>query len=174
MGLETIALVGLATAVIGTGFSAYQGIRASKAQKKAQKAADQQRRLEEQRQRRQLIREQRIKRARLANIGAQTGTSDSSAVQGGMSSLSAQTGAELGFGSQMSGLSGIISRQTLKANNASMLGSIGSSVANLGGSVFSAAGGFGSLKRPPSPTTVNAAGGGLGASGVGAGTGGLY
>jgi hypothetical protein len=59
-------------------------------------------------------------------------------VSGGIGSLSSQVVGEMGYSTQMSGLSTVISKQTLKAQNAG-------AVAGLGSSMFSAAGGFGTL-----------------------------
>lgn len=78
--------------------------KAAKAQRRAAATQAQMQREQAARQRRSSIRAALIQRAQLANVAAVTGASGSTAAQGGLASLSSQLGANLGFGSMMSGL----------------------------------------------------------------------
>lgn len=150
MGLETIAIVGLATAVAGTLGSIGSTVMGMRQQKKAQKAQEQQQRLQAQQERRRMIRQQRIARAQTVNVGAQVGASGegSSALPGGLTSLNSQTGAGLGFATQMQGLTDIANKANRKASMFGAIGSISSSIGSVGGSMFSAAGGFKAFEKP--------------------------
>ena len=92
-------------AVYGTAASLNASKRAMKAQKEATQVQLKQQRAQVQRQRRSSVRQSIMARARAANVAVGTGMAGSSAFLGGVSSLSSQVGANLGFGSMMSGLS---------------------------------------------------------------------
>lgn len=154
MGLETIAIAGLVVSAVGTLGGIASSIVGMRQQKKAQKAAEQQAALQRNQERRRMIREQRIRRAQSLNAAAQIGATQegSSGIAGGLTSLNSQTGSNLGFATQMQGLSDIQSKASLGASKAGAIGSIFGSAANLGFSAFSAAGGFKSLSGGGNPT----------------------
>ena len=77
----------------------------AKAQKQITEQQQQQQKLQVQQQRRQAIRQAQLQRAQ-ASVAAQAyGAGGSSAIGGGISSLGSQLGGQLGFSSQMSGIS---------------------------------------------------------------------
>jgi hypothetical protein len=102
-------VVGAVVGVAGT-------IASASASRKAAKAQERQQALATQRSRRQAIREAQALRARTMNMAAGMNAQGSSAVQGGLSALSSQVGSELGFSTQMSGLSRQISRLSTRAD----------------------------------------------------------
>ena len=56
----------------------------------------------------QMIRQQQLQQAQARAYAASAGALKTSAIQGGLSSLSSQVGSQLGYATQMSGLSGQI------------------------------------------------------------------
>ena len=77
----------------------------AKTQKKITEQQQQQQKLQVQQQRRQAIRQAQLQRAQ-ASVAAQAyGAGGGSAISGGLSSLGSQIGGQLGFSSQMSGIS---------------------------------------------------------------------
>lgn len=95
-------------------------------------------------------------RATVINAGANSGTLNSSGVQGGVSSVVAQNSANMSFFSQMGTLnSGVLDTQIAQGAAAARAGQAGGDItvaqaegaqagalANLGGTIFSAAGGY--------------------------------
>lgn len=132
-----LAGVGAAASVVGT-------IQAGKAQKKQAAAQQQQQEVSTRRDRMQAIREMQIKRAQAISSAQGAGALDSSGAIGGIGSMSSQLGSNLGFSTQMSALSANISRYAQQASKYS-------SIAGLGGQLFSAMGGFDAFapNRPP-------------------------
>ena len=92
-------------AVYGTAASISASNRAMSAQKQATQVQIRQQQAQATRARRSAVRQGIMARARAANVAATTGMRDTSAVLGGLGSLSSQVGANLGYGSMMSGLS---------------------------------------------------------------------
>lgn len=95
------------------------------------------------------LRQARIQSAVVANMGANAGTSGSSGVIGGQGSIQSQSASNVGFFNQTQELNGdIYETQVDQANAAQAYGKAqGSSamwgaIGNLGGSMFSAGGGF--------------------------------
>lgn len=111
-GTLTAASVVGGLAVAGT-VGAIAGVaNARKAGKAAQAAAERQERaqqLQARRQRRAAIRQNILASARARASAQSAGTATSSGLQGGVGAGRSQLGAELGFGTQMSGLSSEIS-----------------------------------------------------------------
>lgn len=101
------------------------------------------------RERAQIVRQARIARGQILNTGANTGTTFSSGVQGGMGSVSSQGSANQGvFTALQSNQADIISSQSRDAGNMVALGNAqgnaaeAQSIFNLGTSIFGATGGF--------------------------------
>lgn len=99
MGLEaaTIAAISLGTSTVATAYGISQNNKQRKAQEQAQKeqkAANFEAAANEQRQK---IREERIRRARIEQAAANTGTTGSSGEAGAIGSLSTQLGVNLGM-----------------------------------------------------------------------------
>ena len=140
-----IAIAGLAIAAGGA-------VMSIKAQ---QEAASQQKKLNNvnaRRDRRRAIRESRMARAQVLNTGAQVGAGESSAVSGGVSSVGAQMGSNLGFSTQTQALGNNIT-------NANARDSMFQGISSIGSSIFSASGGFGGAGAAPAATQPSAVGG---------------
>lgn len=113
-----IAVIGAVAAIGGTVLTYTQQRKAARARRKQEKlAAD--------RSRRNLLRQSQIERAKALASAQGLGAQFSSATPGGIESIANRTGAELGFQSQFSALSGIVSSATQKA-------SLGQGISNLG------------------------------------------
>ena len=122
-----LQVIGAVAAVGGT-------IASNQAQRRATGAQKRQQALQVARQRRMAIREAQVKRAQArANAGA-FGVGDSAGAFGGIGAVGSQLGAGLGFGTQMTGLSDIITTQSGRANSASGIASLGMTAFNVGAS----------------------------------------
>lgn len=123
---STIALgIGAAASVVGT-------VGAISASNKRAAAQEKSQRLQRRRSSRQAIRQAQIQRATsLASAGG-AGVADSSGFRGGVSSISSRLGEGLGYSSQQSALSGLVSKFGQRAEAFSGLASIGGSMMNLG------------------------------------------
>lgn len=120
------AAVGTAAAVGSVAIQA----KAASAQRQAAATQAQMQREQAARQRRSSIRAALIQRAQLANVAAVTGVSGGTAAQGGLASVSSQLGANLGFGTMMSGLGEQYTSLTQQAarlqGTAQLVGAVGS------------------------------------------------
>jgi hypothetical protein len=98
----------------------------------------------ERRSRMKLLREQKIKAAQVRSVAQGAGASETSALQGGLSSLSSQRGSKEGFSRMQSGLSDQISMfqgQAVQAGaDASRWGAIGGMFGAIGGLNFGGGG----------------------------------
>ena len=141
-----MAITGAVLAVAGTGFSIYSQQQAAKQQKRARRAQQKQQELQMRRSQIQATREAQIAAGQQRASAAGLGGLETSGVVGGRAAIGSQLGAGLGFSSQMSGLSRDISMFQQKAANAIGRAGIGQSIAGLGGQMFTAGGGFESLK----------------------------
>lgn len=104
-GITGTALVATGTAIYGTAASISASNKAMRAQKQATQVQIRQQKEQTKRARRSAVRQSIMARARAANVAATQGLTDTSAVRGGLGGLSSQLGANLGYGSMMSGLS---------------------------------------------------------------------
>lgn len=138
MATSAIILGGIAAA--GTAYSVYQGRKAAKASKRAAAVQRKQRLAEEARARRTQIAEARRKRAAVVNAAVAGGLTQSSGFFGGLGSLQAQLGGNLGFMEQSSRRSSMFEMFQGKATSAQNKANIGAAVAGLamqGASMFS-------------------------------------
>lgn len=126
-----LAVVGAIAAIGGTVLSV-------RAQKKAARAQRQQEANARRRSARQNIRQAQIARASVVAGAVGSGAIGSSGQIGGAGAVGSRLGEALGFSSQQSALSNIISRQTERANFFSGVAGVGSNLFNIGG-------GFGTL-----------------------------
>ena len=147
----TLAVAGLALAAVGTGTQFIAGQKQAKAAQKASELEQRRASAEASRQRRRTIREARIARGQALNVATQVGAGDSSGSLGGLSGLSAQAGANLGFSTFTGAVGAGITRQGQKQASAARLGAIGGGIAGIGGSLFSAGGGFAGVKKAFAP-----------------------
>lgn len=118
-----------ATAVAATGYSVVQGQKAAKAQRAAANTQIEMQRQQASRERRSAIRANIIRRSQLQAQAIAAGVETSSGVQGGQTSMSSQLGANLGFGSMMSGLSQQYTQLTAQAADYSARSQMGSAIA---------------------------------------------
>jgi hypothetical protein len=88
------------------------------------------------RQQRAAIREAQIRRAQGLATTQAAGVTQSSLAGGGTSSVGAQVGSTLGFGSQMSGLSANITNLGIQSANATQQANMFGAFANIGSSAF--------------------------------------
>ena len=127
-----VAAAGAVAGVVGT-------VKAGKATRKAAAAQQKAQELQAKRQRRAAIRSNILASARARASAQSAGTAQSSGLSGAIGAGRSQLGAELGFGTQMSGLSANISKFNMQAQtygdiaklgfaaagNASMIGQAG-------------------------------------------------
>lgn len=167
MGLETIAMIGLAVSAAGTVASVSKQREAQQSQRQA---AEEQRKVraeqkaqlasEAANERRQQIREERVRRAQVIQASENTGVAGSSGEMGAVGNLATQLGTNIGFNVGSIARANRISEAS--QNAADLLGSAQNSltkantwgsVSGLGMSIFSSAGGFNAFdeSQPPAP-----------------------
>jgi hypothetical protein len=142
--LPVIAAVSGAAAVVGT-------IQSGRERRKAARLSQEQQAVATRRSRRQAIRQTQIRRAQAVASAQAGGSLTGSGAAGGIQGISSQLGSELGFSTQMSGLSAQIGRAQSRA---ALFGDI----AQLGSIGFQAAGGFNAFdnQKPTSPAQAQA------------------
>jgi len=96
--------------------SAVSTVASISASSKASKASARQQALQAARERRQAFRQTQIQRAQMMASGVAMGGQDGSALAGGQASLSSQLGTNLGYGTQMSGISRQINMYNARAS----------------------------------------------------------
>jgi hypothetical protein len=120
-----VAAVGAVAGVVGT-------VKAGKAAEKSARLQQRAQDLQQKRQRRAAIRSNMIASARARASAEASGVVQSSGLQGAVGAGRSQLGSELGFGTQMSGLSGQITELGIKQQRASQIASLGFGVMNFG------------------------------------------
>lgn len=120
-----VAAVGAVAGVVGT-------VQAGNAAKKSARLQQRAQELQQKRQRRAAIRSNMIASARARASAEASGVAQSSGLQGAVGAGRSQLGSELGFGTQMSGLSGQITELGIKQQRASQIASLGFSAMNFG------------------------------------------
>jgi len=158
------AVIGAVVGAVGTVMQVSAARKAAKAQQRMADLQERQQQIATRRSRRQAIRQAQIVRAQAISAGANYGGLQGSGLAGGLSSLGSQVGAELGFSTQMSGISSDINAAQKDFLKAQQQGSMWGAIGGLGFSVFRQAGGFGAFSggRSPTPTSPAAATGGGG------------
>ena len=121
MAITTATAIALAGLTVGVG-SAVASTRAQKMQAAAQQRAQQ---VQVRRQRRAAIRSNRLATARAQATAAGTGTADSSGLSGGLGGAASNLFSGLGTGTQLSAISGQISKYGLQASQYQALGGLG-------------------------------------------------
>lgn len=151
IGVGTAVAVG--AAVYGTAASLSMQQRAMRAQGAAAQTQVRMQQQQATRQRRQAIRANIIRRQQLGAQAQAMGVGDTSMVAGGLTGLSSQLGANLGFGAMMSGLGQQYTSQTGQAAQLSGLASMYGTIGQLGfqGLQSSTVTGFGAPKPTPAP-----------------------
>jgi len=146
---STLIVAGLALAAVGTAGSFIAQQQQSSAAKKAASEEKRAAKLTAARQRRQEIRQARIARGQTLNVAGQVGAQGSSGLAGGLASIGAQAGANIGFNVQTENIGQKIASFGGKARRAASFGAIAGGVTNLGGALFSNAGAFGRPSAAP-------------------------
>ena len=133
MGLETALLTNylLGAAVVGTAASVVSGEKSRKQQKKAARNQEGVRRAQQAREQMAAVRQQRIAQAQIIQGAATGGTFQSSAAQGGYSSVGSLTAGNMQFSNQMDFFQSRIAQNMSKANQYAGQASMFNSVANL-------------------------------------------
>lgn len=142
MAAAAIGVAGLALAGVGTAVQFVAGRKRAKAEKKQAEEQQRLQRLQARREQRRAIRESRIRRGAALNVSAQTGARESSGLAGGLSGLSSQVGAEVGFTGQTLGISENIFKFGRRAASAAQTQSLGAGITSIGGSIFGARNAF--------------------------------
>lgn len=151
-----IAVAGLVMAVAGTAMAVVSGNQARAAarhqadlQKQANAEIQARNNAQRAQEQRQLIREARIKNARMEQMSANTGTTGSSGEMGASSAISTNLSSSLGMNNNISAITDNISElnsqiadSQVDQMNAQKTGVLGSGLTSIGGSMFSAAGGY--------------------------------
>lgn len=127
-------------AVIGAGLAIGGAVMSYNAQKKSAKAQMAQQKNQRRRSARQNIRQAQIARASVVAGAVGSGAAGGSGAIGGAGGVGSRLGDALGYSSQQSHLSGIISSQNQRA-------SLFSGIAGIGGNLFSLGGGGQSLRN---------------------------
>lgn len=143
MAISTTALA-IASFVVGAA-SAYnqyqQGQKSLEAQKQAQQAQSRAAQVAAQRERLQAMREARIKRAQILSSAGVQGVSGSG-VQGSVSSIGSQLGANIGYMNVQEGFAQAASMANQQAANAMSSAASWQAIGGLAGKAFDASGGF--------------------------------
>ena len=126
------AIVGTAAAVGGTVVSMQSAQASARAQRQAAQRQIRMQQAEAARQRRGAIRQSILARAQARTVAAATGQTAGTAFLGGMASLTSQLGANLGYGTMMSGLSAEYSRLSDQAALYAGRSQLFESIANIG------------------------------------------
>jgi hypothetical protein len=150
MGFDplTLAYIALGTATTGTVASAYQQRKAGRAA--ASQYAAEQRKAEIQNTRsvRQQIREARIAQASMTNTAALTGGMGGSGLAGGIGSVGSQLSGNINYMQQIAEQNTAIGAAAAAGAQAQSNAAIYGSIGQLGGTIFSAMGGFKALQQP--------------------------
>lgn len=136
--LTTIAVVGLGLALAagGTALQFQQGRKQASIAKKTAEEQEKAAALAARRDRRRTIRQARIERGKALNVAAAVGAQGGSGLAGGLSGLSSQAGAELGFSTQTQGIGKRLTKFGTQFAKAGELAAIGGGVAQIGGTIL--------------------------------------
>ena len=126
------AIVGAAAAVGGTVVSMQSAQASARAQRQAAQRQIRMQQAEAARQRRGAIRQSILARAQARTVAATTGQVAGTGFLGGMASLTSQLGANLGYGTMMSGLGQEYTSLSAQAAYQSGLASMYGTIADLG------------------------------------------
>lgn len=156
MALATSTIIGIVAAV-AAGASAVVGNQTRKdaagARGRAENATAAQRAQEAANEKRRLIREERVKRARILQAGENTGTGESSGEFGALGGMATQLGSNLGFnaGTLMRGRQA--GADLASAFKSDQEGQKAAATGAIASSVFSSVGGFSVFSTPAGTTT---------------------
>lgn len=135
-----VAVAALAIATVGTGYSIYNGERASKENRKAQELQRQANQITEARTKRDSIRQARMAYAKAQQSAENQGVAVSSSSQGGLGSIQSQLGSNLSFLDQISTINDQASAALGRAATFEQRSRTADAVAGLGFSAFGASG----------------------------------
>lgn len=145
-----------ATAVVGTAYNISKSQEAASAQRQAARTQQRMQAAQATRERRGAIRQALIARSTMQAEAAGMGLLGTSAYGGGRGSLGAQLGANLGYGSMMSGLGRQYTGFTAQAATYQSQAAMGSAISGLAMQALPYADQIGSFAKGlfPSPTTL--------------------
>lgn len=143
--MGAVAVAALAITAASTAYSVDQQKKAGKAQQEGQDIASAQQKSVDLANRRQQIREERIRRAQIEQAAANQGAGGSSGEAGAISALGSQVGANIASINQGQLAASGISNAMSRAAGATQRAQVAQGVANLSGTIFQGAGGFGSV-----------------------------
>lgn len=129
-----MAVVGTIAAVAGTIGGLAMQAKAAKASEKALKAQQKAQELADARARRRLLRETLIARGETVNLGANLGATDSSSLVAGLSGLTNQQQAQLGYQQTTLDISRFITKQNIAQSRFNTMASLFGGVGDLFGS----------------------------------------
>lgn len=131
-----MAVVGAIAGVVFGALSYSQQRKSAQAQEKAMRAQQRAQELADARARRQLIRQSAIARGETLNIGASLGAMGGTGLAGGLSGLTNQAQAQLGFQQSTLDISKYITQQNIRAANAMSSASMFANLGDTFGSFF--------------------------------------
>ena len=126
------ATTGLIIAGIGTGASVVQGQQASRAQRRSSRAQERLQQARQVRENQQAVRQRRAAAAQVMARSEAMGVAGSSGEAGAISSIGAQTGANIGFAGMQRGIGSQISSFNQAAATAAGRAQLGSTIAGIG------------------------------------------
>jgi preprotein translocase subunit SecF len=148
-----LAVASLALTAVGTVKAGQEAKKQSKAQAKALESQQNADELRQARERRQQVREARIRAGQAAQNAANQGAETSSSAIGGQASIASQLSANLSFLDQQGNINKQTTSYNLQANKAGASAQSWGGVANLGSTIFSASGDFGTIFGDAAPAT---------------------
>ena len=129
-------VIGAVATVGGTAYSINRGNKADRANRASQRVQEQQQKVSTRESRRQGIRGAQLARAQAVAGAYASGTEGSSSAIGGIGAIQSQLGQQLGFSTQMSGLSDQINYYNRVAGKATYQAQQGANVASLGSKLY--------------------------------------
>lgn len=134
--MAIVTAIAVAAIVAGTAIKFAADKKSAKLAKRSEKERRRVADAQARRERLSTIRERRQRAGQLANVGAQVGATDSTALAGSRGSLRSQEGRELGFSGLVQNAGKRISRFNRGIASAQQLGGIGSGIASIGSAVL--------------------------------------
>lgn len=140
-----MAVTAAIVAGVGTAVSIDASRDAAEAQEEAIRASNAAETAKAAREKRQALREKRIKQAQVEQAAVNTGVAGSSGEFGAVGALSTNLATNLGFQGSLQMARDVRDEAMIKQTKAQLQGQLGSSLTNLGFTVFKGSGGFESL-----------------------------
>lgn len=136
MGLETVAIAGLAATLVGTGTQVYGQTQQTAATKKAEDLRQQQMEFNQQREQRQIVRKAQAARATAVSNAVGAGAEYGSGLQGGEAQITSDAGAQRVAGRTNLSIGEGLFEANKQLAEAKATSSIGSAVSSLGNTII--------------------------------------